>query len=80
MNTIVRPAAPKYNYWVQIKDHSELVPHTVEFLESHATRPLNEISVDEINEFLCDCWRRASWAGEAYNDMTKPGFTEQVSY
>jgi hypothetical protein len=79
MSTISLPR-PKYNYFVQIKDHSELVQDTIDFLESHATKPLNEISVEEINEFLCDSYRRADWAGEAYNDTCKPGFTEMVSY
>ena len=63
MVTIKLPS-PRYNYLVQIKDHSELVPDTIEFLETHATKPLNQISVDEINEFLYDSWSRARWYGE----------------
>lgn len=63
---------PKYEYWVQIKDHSELHPHTRAFLEQHATVPLDQISVQETNEFLARCWNRANWAGEAYTDNRKP--------
>ena len=72
MATINLPR-PKYNYYVQIKDHSDLAEHTVQFLESHATKPLNEISVQEINEFLADCWGRARWAGEGLNWDSVPG-------
>lgn len=71
MATINLPR-PKYNYWVQIKDHSELVQDTIDFLESHATKPLNEISVEEINTFLADCWGRARWAGEGLSADCKP--------
>jgi len=70
---IINIPRPKYNYFVQIKDHSDLAEHTVQFLESHATKPLNEISVQEINEFLADCWGRARWAGEGLNWDCVPG-------
>ena len=69
---IINIPRPKYNYFVQIKDHSDLVEHTVQFLESHATKPLTEISVDEINEFLYDSWSRARWSGEGLSADCKP--------
>ena len=69
---IINIPRPKYNYFVQIKDHSDLVEHTVKFLETHAVKPLNEISVEDINEFLYDSWRRARFCGEGFSDECKP--------
>jgi hypothetical protein len=73
MNTIKTTPAPKYNYFVQIKDHQDLREHTLKFLESHATRPLHEISVEEINQFLADCWGRARWSGEGLSQDCEVG-------
>jgi hypothetical protein len=72
MATINLPR-PKYNYFVQIKDHSELVEDTMNFLEAHATRPLNQISIDEINEFLFDSWRRARFCGDGFSQESGVG-------
>lgn len=63
---------PKYEYWVQIKDHIDLHPHTRMFLQEHAKVPLESISVQETNEFLARSWNRANWAGEAWTDGRQP--------
>lgn len=63
---------PKYEYWVQIEDFSELHPHTRAFLEKHAIIPIEQISILDTNLFLARSWERANWAGEAYCDGRKP--------
>lgn len=70
--TVIKQPQPRYAYWVQIRDYSELHPHTRAFLEEHATQPLAEISIEDTNQFLARSWQRANWAGEAYSDGRQP--------
>lgn len=61
-----------YDYYVQVKDHSEIPNHTLKFLESHATVDLCKISVEDINEFLHHAWQQALWAGTGYSRDIQP--------
>ena len=69
--TLKKISAPTYNYFVEIEHHDELVEHTISFLKLYAIKPLSEISVEEINEFLLQSWRRARWAGEGLTSSVK---------
>ena len=54
--SVIKHTRPVYERLVQVSKIAELDVQTRFFLEGHATRPLEEISVEDTNDFLRQCY------------------------